>query len=150
MFVCVCVVRGEVHIYFDNIVSQIYPSELQLNKANISDTEVSFLDLHFSISNDIVSTKLYDKRDDFDMVMLLVLHPIEFIFLNSSVLLEHLAMLQTSIRVMLVPLKKSPPVNIFTDRSNAVLLFVVCVLRLSLLSCLVCSLRSCGHLLRKG
>ena len=25
-----------------------------------------FLDLHLSISNDIVSTKIYDKHDDFD------------------------------------------------------------------------------------
>ena len=48
------------------MVSQIYPSEVQLNKANTSDTEASFLDLHLSISNDIVSTKIYDKRDDFD------------------------------------------------------------------------------------
>ena len=39
------------------MLSQIYPSELQLNKANTSDTEESFLDLHLSISNDIVSTK---------------------------------------------------------------------------------------------
>ena len=29
------------------------------------DTEVAFLDLHLSISNDIVSTKIYDNRDDF-------------------------------------------------------------------------------------
>ena len=43
------------NVYFDNMVSQIYPSELQLNKANISDTEAAFLDLHLSISNDIVS-----------------------------------------------------------------------------------------------
>ena len=42
------------------------PLELQLNKANASDTEAAFLDLHLSISNDIVSTKIYDKRDDFD------------------------------------------------------------------------------------
>ena len=48
------------------MVSQIYPSELQLNKANASDTEAAFLHLHLSISNDIVSTKIYDKRDDFD------------------------------------------------------------------------------------
>ena len=54
------------NVYFDNMVSQIYPSELQLNKANISDTKAAFLDLHLSISNDIVSTKSYDKRDDFD------------------------------------------------------------------------------------
>ena len=54
------------NVYFDNLVSKIYPLELQLNKANASDTEAAFLDLHLSISNDIVSTKIYDKRDDFD------------------------------------------------------------------------------------
>ena len=54
------------NVYFDNIVSQIYSSELQLNKANTSDTEAAFLDLHLSISNYIVSTKIYDKRDNFD------------------------------------------------------------------------------------
>ena len=52
--------------YFDNMVSQIYPSELQLNKANTSNTEAAFLDLHLQISNDIVSTKIYYKRDNFD------------------------------------------------------------------------------------
>ena len=31
------------NVYFDNMVSQIYPSELQLNKANTSDTEASCL-----------------------------------------------------------------------------------------------------------
>ena len=30
------------NIYFDNMVSQIYPLELQLNKANTSDTEAAF------------------------------------------------------------------------------------------------------------
>ena len=54
------------NVYFDNMVSQIYPSALQLNKANTSDTKAAFSDLHLSISNDIVSTKIYDKRDDFD------------------------------------------------------------------------------------
>ena len=47
-------------------ISQIYPSELKLNKANNSDTKAAFLDLHLSISDDIVSTKVYDKRDYFD------------------------------------------------------------------------------------
>ena len=54
------------NVYFDNMVSQIYPLELQLNKANTSDAKTPFLALHLSISNDIVSTKIYDKRDDFD------------------------------------------------------------------------------------
>ena len=51
------------------MVNQIYLSKLQLNKANTSDTEAAFLDLHLSISNDTVSTKIYDKRDDFDFEM---------------------------------------------------------------------------------
>ena len=53
-------------VYFDNMVSQNYSSEPQLNKTNTSDTEAAFLDLHLSISNDIVSSKIYDKCDDFD------------------------------------------------------------------------------------
>ena len=31
--------------YFEQMVGQIYPTELQLNKANSSDTEAPFLDL---------------------------------------------------------------------------------------------------------
>ena len=36
--------------FFDSMVNRIDPSELQLNKANVSDTEASFLDLHVSMS----------------------------------------------------------------------------------------------------
>ena len=48
------------------MVNQIYPSELQLDKANSSDIEALFLDLHLTISDGCVSSKIYDKRDDFD------------------------------------------------------------------------------------
>ena len=86
------------------MVGKIYPSELQFNKAYTNDTEAAFFDLHLSISYDIVSTKIYDKRDDFDFEI------VNFPFLdgdvprstsygsislNSFVLLEHLAMLET-------------------------------------------------------
>ena len=49
------------------MVNQIYLPELQLNKANISDTKAPFLDLHLSVANGFVSSKIYDKRDDFDL-----------------------------------------------------------------------------------
>ena len=52
--------------FFDNMVNRIYLSKLQLNKADVSDTETSFLDLHLSILDGFVKTKIYDKRDDFD------------------------------------------------------------------------------------
>ena len=67
-------------VYFDNMDSQIYPSGLQMNKANTSDTEAAFLDLHLSISNIyIVSTKIYDKPDDFDFEI------VNFPFLDGDV-----------------------------------------------------------------
>ena len=50
--------------FFDSKVNHIYPSELQLNKVNVSDTAASFLDL--SISDGFVNTKIYYTRDDFD------------------------------------------------------------------------------------
>ena len=39
------------NILFDRMVNRIYPSEFQLKKANVSDAEASFLDLHLSISD---------------------------------------------------------------------------------------------------
>ena len=47
------------------MVSQIYPTELQLNKANSSNTEAAFLDL--SITNDIVLSKSYGNGDNFNL-----------------------------------------------------------------------------------
>ena len=37
--------------YFEGIVNQIYSPELQLNKANTTDTETPFFDLHLFIAN---------------------------------------------------------------------------------------------------
>ena len=65
--------------YFEGIVNRIYPPELQLNKANTSDTEAPFLDLHLSVSNGFVSSKIYDKRNDFGFDM------VDFPFLDGGV-----------------------------------------------------------------
>ena len=67
------------NIYFDQMVDRIYPTELQLNRANSSDTEASFLDLNLCMSNGTVSTKIYDKRDDFDFDI------VNFPFLDGDV-----------------------------------------------------------------
>ena len=64
---------------FEQIVGQIYPTELQLNKANYFDTEDLFLDLDLSITIGIVSLKIYDKRDDFNFEI------VNFPFLNNDV-----------------------------------------------------------------
>ena len=67
------------NIHFEHMVYRIYPAELQLNKANASNTEAALLDLNLSIHNDIVSTKIYDKRDDFNFDI------VNFRFLDGDV-----------------------------------------------------------------
>ena len=67
------------NIHFEQMGHRIYPAELQLNKANASDTEAAFLDLNLSTHNDTVSTKIYDKRDDFDFDI------VNFPFLDGDV-----------------------------------------------------------------
>ena len=57
----------------------IYPTELQLNRANPSDTEAPFLHLNQCISNGTVSTKIDDKRDDFDFDV------VNFLFLDGDI-----------------------------------------------------------------
>ena len=54
------------NIYFDQMVDRIYPTALQFNKANSSDIAAPSLNLNLCISNGTVSTKIYDKRDDFN------------------------------------------------------------------------------------
>ena len=65
--------------YFEQMVGQIYPIELQLNKENSSDTKAPFLDLNLSITNGIVSSKIYNKRDDFNFEI------VNFPFLDGDV-----------------------------------------------------------------
>ena len=52
--------------FFDSMVHRIYPSELQLIRPTCQMPRPHFLDLHLSISDGFVKTKIYDKRDDFD------------------------------------------------------------------------------------
>ena len=55
-------------VCFDNMVGQVYPSGLQLGRADRADTydtESAFLYLRVSISGEIVSSKICDKCDGF-------------------------------------------------------------------------------------
>ena len=61
------------------MVGRIYPPELQLNKAYASDTETKFLNLHLSISNGFVTSKIYHTRDDFEFDI------VNFTFLDGDV-----------------------------------------------------------------
>ena len=81
---------------------RIYPAELQLNKANASDTEAAFLDLNLSIHNDIVSIKKYMINGMILILILLIFRSLMamtldvplmvYIYLNIFALTEHLRM----------------------------------------------------------
>jgi hypothetical protein len=56
--------------YFDQMVPDIYPHELQLNKTNYWNFSTSCSDLHITINKNSIHTKIYDKRDDFDFCII--------------------------------------------------------------------------------
>ena len=65
---------------FLDYLKEIYPSQLTVEKANKSDHLADYLDLTFVIdSGGKLSTRLYDKRDDFDF------HIANFPFLSSNI-----------------------------------------------------------------
>ena len=60
--------------YFDGLISQIQPPELYLNAAS-----ASYLDCYLYIVNGKLTTRLYDKRDDFNFPI------VNFPFLSSNI-----------------------------------------------------------------
>ena len=65
--------------FFDHL-KEIYPSQLTVENANKSDHLTDYLDLTFVIdSGGKLSTRPYDKRDDFD------LHIVNFPFLSNNI-----------------------------------------------------------------
>ena len=65
---------------FLDYLREIYPSELTVEKPNRSDHLADYLDLTFIIdSGGKLSTRLHDKRDDFDF------HIVNFPYLSSNI-----------------------------------------------------------------
>ena len=90
------------------MVHRIYPSELDLNKANASDTETAFIDLNLSINNGTVSTN-YTIGGMILILILLITRFLVPMFLGVTLMVfkylklcafpEHLRMLVISITV---------------------------------------------------
>ena len=62
-------VTSKTNLNIPVIIIQIYLTKFYLNKANSFDTEAPLWDwdLDISITNGIVSSKIYDKQDDFNI-----------------------------------------------------------------------------------
>ena len=133
--------------YFEQMVDQIYPTELQLNKANSSNTEAPFLDLNLSITNGIASSKNYDKQDDFNFFEI-----VNFAFLDGDV--PRSPSYGVYISQLIRFARVCSNVDAFTGRSKEVLL--LWIFYVFVLSCVcyvfvrVCLYVLCGLLLGKG
>ena len=55
---------------FEKYIPDIYPAELQLNIANTSDEETPYLDSNIKVIGSGIHTSVYEKRDDFDSLLL--------------------------------------------------------------------------------
>ena len=64
---------------FEKYIPDIYQAELQLNKANTSDKETSFLDLNIKVICSDIHASVYDKRNDFGFPI------VNFPWLNGDV-----------------------------------------------------------------
>ena len=65
--------------YFEQILSQIYPTELQLNKTKYFDTKAPIFDFDLCITKVMVSSQIYDKWDDFNFEI------VNFPFLDEDI-----------------------------------------------------------------
>ena len=63
---------------FAEYIPDIYPRDLQLNKANTSDKETSFFNLNIKLIGSKIHTSVYDKPDDFGFLIIVVM------FLDSN------------------------------------------------------------------
>ena len=75
----------------------MYLTKLQLNKANFADTEAPVLDSDFSLTNDIDSSKIYDKQDYFNFEIVNFPFLMVYIFCSLFVLPECVLMLNSTI-----------------------------------------------------
>ena len=54
------------HGYLENCINNIYPSEMIVNKTNVSVQKTNFLDMTISIYRGKFYIKLYDRHNDYD------------------------------------------------------------------------------------
>ena len=65
---------------FDDFVDRIYPFELEIKDTTDTNRSASYLDLHLEIDGEgWLRTKLYDKRDDFNFLI------VNFPFICSNI-----------------------------------------------------------------
>ena len=69
---CVISPLNQLLVYIFETPPYKYKAELQLNKANTSDKEISFLDLNINVICSNINTNVYDKLHNWILYLCLV------------------------------------------------------------------------------
>ena len=54
------------YLHFHNLISQIYPSDLKMERSGNNNKDVNYLDVNIQIGDNRVTTEVYNKLDDFN------------------------------------------------------------------------------------
>ena len=65
--------------YFESEIGNIYPPEIVLKKTTESANEVTYLDIHITVSNGLFSTRVYDKTESFNFLI------VNYPFMSSNI-----------------------------------------------------------------
>ena len=64
------------YIQFENLISKIYPPDLKMERSGNNNKNVNYLDVNILINNNgNLSTKLYNKLDDFNFPVVMFTFP---------------------------------------------------------------------------
>ena len=70
------------YLYFHNIIKDVYPASLDMERAGSNNKNVNYLDLNIDITPDGLSVSVYNKTDDFNF------HVVSLTFPHSNIPME--------------------------------------------------------------
>ena len=70
------------YLYFHNIIKDIYPQSLEMERAGNNNKHINYLDLNIDISDEGLAISVYNKTDDFNF------HVVSLTFPHSNIPLE--------------------------------------------------------------
>jgi hypothetical protein len=70
------------YLYFHNIIKDIYPQSLEMERAGDNNKQINYLDLNINITNEGLAISVYNKTDDFNF------HVVSLTFPHSNIPLE--------------------------------------------------------------
>ena len=63
------------YLHFDKLIPKIYPSDLKMERSGNDNKNVNYLDVNIQVGDDGVSTRVYNKLDEFNFPIVMFTFP---------------------------------------------------------------------------